>query len=356
VNGFLQGHEKVFDELLRSGSAQTQAVLERSETGIGTVRGTLNTYGQRNDNGYLHVPGSATASLAARKQAGRSLTMGYQHHWNTPLTVIGKWDNWQDSRLGIHGSGPISDVTAGRDAATLLEDKAIDGISIGFRPVEDPDSETVQLLAPGQTGVWETPYGQFVYTAEDWTIAFSLTDVCEASIVHEPADGNARVDQMLQSTMELASRAMPGLLQADSWEDVAYSMALLLGGRGAAAFADLPTLQHFALYQRLAGAYKQHGVTPPAYQRQPDYQAVEFANDERTIFADRFLRKTAATLTATARGIQGPLSQETRDVVDQARTALDAVVQTRGIADELRQLAEQTRAALPTPKENETDE
>lgn len=329
-----------------------QAAVSQAADGSGlvTVQGTLVTYGGRNLNGYLIIPGAAQAALAAREQAGRPIVMGYQHHWATPLTVIGKWPEWIDSRDGVQASGRISDVAAGRDAATLLSDGAIDGISIGFRPVEDPDAETVQVLAPGQSGSWLTPYGKFEFTADDWTLCFSEIDIVEASIVHQPADESARVDKLLQSTLEQAAKAMPALLRPEQWDDVAYSMALLMGGRGAAAFADLPDVEHFAIYQRLATAYRQHEKTPPAYARQPEYSQILFQHDERHVFADRYLRKTAATLTATARGIQGPLSPETREVVDQARTALDAVVQTNGLAGELRALAHRLETATHSLK------
>lgn len=326
--------------LLRASQPFTQAQVATDDNGVLTVQGPLVSYGIRNDHGYLHVPGAAQAALAERKQAGRSIPMGYQHSPFAPLTVIGKWSDWTDSRTGIYGSGRISDVQAGRDAATLLQDQAIDGISIGFNAVDDdPDVDTVQLLAPGQTGIWDTPYGRFEYTAPDWTLCFSEIEIVEASIVSAPADDTARVDRLLQTSLAQAAIAMPGLVQSESWEDVAYSMALLMGGRGAGAFTDLPDIQHFALYQRLAAAYRQHEKTPPAYARQPEYQAVAFEHDERELFADRYLRKTAATVTATARGIQGQLSPETREVVNQARTALDAVVQTNGLAGELHQLA-----------------
>jgi hypothetical protein len=336
---------------IRSASL-AQAALERDANGRPQVSGALVTYGQRNANGYLHVPGSARASLARRQQAGRPISMGYQHHELAPLQVIGAWSEWNDSSAGVQAGGAISDTTLGRDVATLVEDQAITGISIGFRCADESEdgSDPVQLLAPGQTGSWQTPYGSFTYTADEWTICFSAIEIDEASLVHAPADDAARI-QMLQ-TLAQASRAMPGLADDGSgWEDVAYSMALLMGGRGAAAFADLGDVEHFALYQRLTGRYQLLGRTPPGYVRQPEYRLVQFQHDERTVFADRFLRKTAATLTATANGIQGPLSPETREVVNQARAALDAVVQTSGLAAELHDFARRLEASAHSLQE-----
>jgi hypothetical protein len=256
---------------------------------------------------------------------------------------------------GHRATGRVSDVTAGRDAATLLEDGAIDGISIGFRPVYREDRETVQVLAPGpDRQVADAVRALRVHRLRlDGRV---LRDRRVRSVDRSRAGRRRRARGVADAVDARARRegdARPAVRRR--WDDVAYSMALLMGGRGAGAFTDLPTLQRLALYQQLAAGYEQHGKTPPAYDAAPDYSAIEFQHDERHVFADRFLRKSAATLTATARGIQGPLSQETREVVDQAQAAIGALEpQTSGLADELRQAAADAASTTRLLKETET--
>lgn len=330
-----------------------QARVDKREDGVLTVEGWLVTYGQVNGNGYLWLPGAGAEGLQRRQAAGRYLTMGYQHHWGSPLTVIGRWTQTEVSRDGIYGRGIVSDTQQGRDAATLLLDGAIDGISVGFREQDGG----VRFLGPGDILEHDTPYGRFKYEADDWTLAFVDVEISEASIVHEPADSAALVERLTQSRGDLlakAGRAMPGLQARDSWEDVAYSMALLMGGRGVSSFQDLPLLEHAAIYQHLADAYSGLGKTPPAYQRAPEYKDVAFQHDEREVFADRYLRKGLATVVASAGGFEGQLSPETREEVDSAIDALQTLTRREEaptVADQLRDMTGQLDAATTALQE-----
>lgn len=318
-----------------------QAIVDRTESGVLTVAGWIVTYGERNQNGNLWVPGAGAASLQERLDTGRKLTMGYQHHWGEALTVIGAWNDWQVSKKGIYATGRVSDTSRGRDAATLLEDEAIDGISVGFHAEYDQ----IRYLGPGDVLDVETPFGPFHYKAEEWTLVFVEADISEASIVHDPADENAMVVELLQK----ASRAMPALVDAETWDDVAYSMALLMGGRGhAQAFEDVPIMERFGLYRKLADAYQAHGKTPPAYTPAPVYKDVAFQHDEREVFSDRYLRKSLATVVASAGGFEGQLSPETREQADSAIDALQALTRHQGatLADRLRQTNERFSAAI----------
>lgn len=321
-----------------------QAATSTDDAGVMTVEGMLVTYGELNGNGWLWVPGAARDSLKVRRDARRALTMGFQHDMFEALKVIGVWPEPRDSADGVFAQGRISDVQLGRDAATLVRDGAITGISVGFRPTR------YQFLEPGQRVDFDTPYGRFSYETDEWCIAVVEADITEASLVHEPADGRARIDSFTQ-TLAKAGKAMPGLAQSAGWENVAYSMALLMGGRGAAAFADVDDLQHRSLYDQLAAGYARHGKTPPPYERQPTYSDVAFQHDERQLFADRYLRKGLAGVTAGAAGFQGPLSQEAREEALGAIAALEELCARRSGSDLVRELAQSLRQTTPTPKE-----
>jgi hypothetical protein len=127
-------------------------------------------------------------------------------------------------------------------------------------------------------------------------------------------------------------------------------MALLMGGRGAAAFQELPDLEHMQLYQRLAAGYAKYDKTPPAYSRTPNYQDVAFQHGEREIFGDRYLRKNLRTVTAGAQGIAGPLSDETREEAQRAINALEVLTRreqaaTTSVSDDIASMVAGLREA-----------
>lgn len=288
------------------------------------VAGPIVTYGAFNQNGWLWVPGACTESLAA-KGPTNPLVMGYQHDAWESLTVIGVWDLAQTKETveSVYSAGRISDTADGRDAATLVQDGAITGISVGFY------AEDYRWVEPGDVVSYETMFGKFTYEIDQYGIVCAKADVVEASLVAVPADFDARIDLVAQSVMQKAGVALPGLKTDAVWEDVAYSMAALMGGRGAAAFADLPEIQHRALHARLSSGYRRHGKTAPEYSRQPEYDTVAFQHDERELFADRYLRKNLAAVTAGARGLTGPLSAQTRDEALAAMQAVETALTRR---------------------------
>jgi len=303
----------LLDEPLRVAQPFQQGRIADTGDGL-ALEGWLVTYGEVNRNGWLLVPGAFKRSVAKIPSADRPLPMLSDHD-----RAVGRWVQTRDSIEGVWGKGRISDTPRGQEVATLLKDEAINGISIGF----DPDWALLVLAQPDEEIELSTPYGPFSFTATEWTIVFPKADLLEASIVSVPADDDARVDRLLQRACSNAARAMPGLRESPEWEDAAYSMALLMGGRGAGrAFEDVDEVQRISFYTKLAGHYSELGKTPPPYERQPIYREVAFAHDEREIFADRYLRKSLAAVVAGAGGFQGPLSRETREEAERAVKAL----------------------------------
>lgn len=315
--------------------------------GVLALEGVLVTYGGVNRNGWMLVPGAFKKSLRKIPSASTPLPMLTEHGF-----TIGRWTQARDSAENVTGKGRISATDRGRETATLLEDEALNGISVGFMP----DWNAVEILRPEETLETSTPYGPFTFTAESWVIAFLIADLVEASIVAVPADADARTERIRQSLWTKASRAMPGLRESAEWPDVAYSMALLMGGRGAGrAFEDVDEVERISMYHKLADAYDQLGKTPPPYEREPVYQDVAFEHDERELFADRYLRKSLAGVVAGANGFQGPLSRETREEVDRALAALTDLTrqstEPSTFADLFHELRDSVRASNPKRKD-----
>jgi HK97 family phage prohead protease len=286
-----------------------------------TIRGYASIFGSRNSHAEVFVPG-AFAETLQRVSDTKPLVMGYLHR-----DPIGKWTERSEDSTGLKLGGPISKTPKGEEAATLARDGVLTGLSIGFWPRQEVAAE------PGEEVSFETPHGKVTYKNERWTWYVLRADLVEASLVMAPSDDEARLTEVRHVDLfDRASRAMPALRGDEHpWEDVAYSMALLMGGRGVGAFADqLDPSQRRALYERLARAYERHDRTPPPFEAAPDFKIVSFAHGERELFQDRYLRKSIDAVVAGANGASGPLSAETRDAARRAVSALEPLTREPG--------------------------
>lgn len=258
--------------------------------------------------GRIIVPGAFKDSLRSRPSKRKPLVMGYEHSTFGGTNPIGGWRAAKDDPdAGIQLSeGHISNTAAGRDVATLVADGHITGLSIGFI------TQGARFGAAGETHEFKTPYGTRSYELPadgEGAVFITKGELLETSIVSTPADDEGRL--VKHSFAAEAVKALPGLEQEADWDDVAYSMALLQGGRGAAAFSDLPELERVVLYQRLVAGYERFGKSPPPYDPDPKFREVPFAHDEREQFAQRFTAKRLADVASGLEGLEaGPLSRE----------------------------------------------
>ena len=313
-----------------------QAAASEAEDGSTTVEGWGEVWGQLNDAGRVFVPGSFRQSIRGISPTS-PLPMGWNHQ-----DLVGGWGSVKEKPEGLFLSqGRIPNTGAGtieQRAATHLRAGNLGTISIGFI------AQDIRFAGPNERMTFETPFGPITYKVKQSALYIVQADLREASLVLAGAQKKALVT-MVQG-LEKASIALPVLqhLEDPEWEDAAYSMALLLGGRGAAAFSDLPDGDRFELYRQVATAYEKLGRTPPPYDGEPVYAEVAFQHDEREVFADRYLRKNLATAVAGARGIRGSLSEETRQVAQEALEVLGPLTQARSFAEELNELTAQIKS------------
>lgn len=80
--------------------------------------------------GDVVEPGAFAASILKRGASG--IRMLWQHD---PARPIGRWTSIREDRTGLLVEGELAlETGAGREAAGLVDARAIDGLSIGFRP------------------------------------------------------------------------------------------------------------------------------------------------------------------------------------------------------------------------------
>ena len=136
-------------------------------TGYGAVFGNIDSYGD------VIAPGAFAESLASHKSAGSSPLMFLNHDAFGSLP-IGKWSDMSEDGFGLKVTGELLDTTAGIDTYKALKAGAINGLSIGFRPVE-----------------W-----QMRANPEDPRRTLKKVELVEVSVVTIPANQKARVQDV----------------------------------------------------------------------------------------------------------------------------------------------------------------
>lgn len=117
--------------------------FEIKEVGeAGTFSGYGSTFGGQPDAyGEVVAPGAFSKTLAQAEKDGVMPFMLWQHD---PWQPIGVWEKMEEDKKGLKVSGRLLlDINQGREAHILLREKAIRGLSIGYREkkVEEADVE-----------------------------------------------------------------------------------------------------------------------------------------------------------------------------------------------------------------------
>lgn len=116
------------------------------------IEGYASLFGIRDQGGDVVQPGAYGKSLARLRAEGRAVRMLWQHD---PAQPIGVWEEIVEDSRGLRVRGRIlTDVEKGREAASLVAAGAIDGLSIGYRPiVAEKDAKGLRLLR--EVELWE---------------------------------------------------------------------------------------------------------------------------------------------------------------------------------------------------------
>ncbi len=316
-------------------AASVPAAAGAAGQGIAWVTGNAAVFGSRSSFGEVFVPGAFADSVT---DTTNPLPMVDMHR-----QAIGSWSQRDEDIGRLQLAGAISDTQAGRDVRTLLRDGAMNGLSVGYWPHQ------TYLAGPGETVRYDTPYGAWSCTQERWTLYVRRADLVEASIVYVPADPEARVTNIGSMSAEQLGTALPGLRAGAPWEDVAYSMARLMGAPGA-GLHGLAAEERHQLYRQLHARYGEHGQTAPLFSPAPDYRTTNFHAGEPALYQDRSLGKRCADVVAAIGGSTGrPLSDGTRTRAIAARDALQLLlVEQHEDTDDLAALAAQLGTALAT--------
>jgi len=117
----------------------------------GRFAGYASVFGQLDDGGDIVMPGAFTKSLGRR---GRDdIRMLFQHD---PKEPVGIWDRIAEDGFGLWVEGRLVGGVPRADALRrLIESRAIDGLSIGFRTVRATREPRGGARRLWQVDLWE---------------------------------------------------------------------------------------------------------------------------------------------------------------------------------------------------------
>ena len=129
----------------------------RFDTEVTVVEGTriegyASLFGKCDQGGDVVARGAYARSLKRLLAEGRAVKMLWQHD---PAQPIGIWDEVREDARGLYVSGRLLvSVAKGREAKTLVEAGAIDGLSIGYRTKRAVKNEKGQRVLT-ELELWE---------------------------------------------------------------------------------------------------------------------------------------------------------------------------------------------------------
>jgi HK97 family phage prohead protease len=117
----------------------------------GRFAGYASVFGRTDDSGDVVMPGAFGQSLARRGAAG--LRMLFQHDPGEP---VGNWDVAREDGHGLWVEGRLVPGVPRADALRrLIERRAVDGLSIGFRTVRATREARGEIRRLWTVDLWE---------------------------------------------------------------------------------------------------------------------------------------------------------------------------------------------------------
>lgn len=134
-----------------AGLARAALAAPAVVAGPARIAGYASLFGVADQARDVVEPGAFARTLRERGPAG--VRMLFQHD---PAEPIGRWTALHEDQRGLRVEGRLADgVARAREIAALIEEGAIDGLSIGFRTVRaapDPGRRLRRIL---EAELWE---------------------------------------------------------------------------------------------------------------------------------------------------------------------------------------------------------
>lgn len=126
-------------------SFEIKALSDREVEGHGSI------FRNRDLGDDIVMPGAFKKTLSHHKASGSLPLMFWMHD---PSQVPGVWKEMSEDRDGLYVKGELVDTQLGNEMRTLLQKKAVRGLSIGYRTIDSEfDKDGNRLLK--EIDLWE---------------------------------------------------------------------------------------------------------------------------------------------------------------------------------------------------------
>jgi len=168
--------------------------LKASSADGGTFEGYANAFHNIDSAQEIVVPGAFTDTLPQFLEDG--FIGGINHQWDMP---IGKPTGAKEDVLGLFIQAMISDTVSGRDCRTLMKDRVIKKMSIGYRVKADEWLETADEVAAYWKQHSYQPTAQDIARSQYGVrLLHKINPLFECSPVTVPANDRADISRVKQ--------------------------------------------------------------------------------------------------------------------------------------------------------------
>ena len=143
--------------------------------------------------------GAFKTSLATR-WAARPVPL-CQSHDHTAEGVIGGAESLEETPAGLVGQWRLSDIQAGRDAAVLMRDRVLTGLSIGFAPVQSKTTRARDRQDGGERDLVERTEARLLEVSLCLFPAYEL-----AGVTSQRSEGFRTVGDLQEARQSLLDR------------------------------------------------------------------------------------------------------------------------------------------------------
>lgn len=133
----------------------------------GEFSGYASVFGNEDQGRDIIVEGAFDQSLEQFKSGTRKPKMLWQHD---PSQPIGVWEMMSSDSKGLWMKGRIlTEISRGAEAYVLMKEKAVDGLSIGYKPLDysyDKNAKGDAIRKLNKVDLWETSVVTFPMNTE----------------------------------------------------------------------------------------------------------------------------------------------------------------------------------------------
>lgn len=185
----------------------------------GVIEGYGSVFGNVDQGGDIVAPGAFADSLAS----GRVVKMLRDHDLRK---VIGVWDEVTEDGKGLRVKGRMALATQlGRETFELIKMRAMDGLSIGYRTIDDAISDGVRTIKSAE--LWEVSATPFPMNAEAVIDMAKAEDLTERELERKLTQGAGLSRSVARALMRGGYKALTTKRDAGSEEAQKLKAALL---------------------------------------------------------------------------------------------------------------------------------